>query len=343
MSIFSRAAMAKALRLTRNGDLAGIASHLFETLGDGLAAAAPVTVRDGEDIVPKAARGQPMGVADRFEKRSWHGPTGALDYHLFVPGTATPGMPLIIMLHGCTQSPEDFARGTRMNALASEIGFLVAYPGQTSAANAQRCWNWYRPGDQRRDLGEPAAIAGITRQIIADEAADPARVYVAGLSAGGAAAAILAATYPDLYAAVGIHSGVACGAASDMSGALVAMHSGGVSPKGLAASFVPVITFHGDRDQTVHEKNSRNIVSAAAAAAARPLHTASTTGTSAGGRSFTRDISSDDAGRVLIERWTVLGAGHAWAGGDSAGSYTDPKGPDASREMLRFFMAHRLS
>jgi poly(hydroxyalkanoate) depolymerase family esterase len=282
--------------------------------------------------------------ADRFERRSYRGAAGTLDYQLFIPAAATAGMPLVVMLHGCSQSPKDFARGTRMNALAAEFGFLVAYPGQTSAANGQRCWNWFKPGDQQRDRGEPALIAGVTQDVIAHEAVDPARVYIAGLSAGGAAAAILAATYPELYAAVGIHSGVAYGAATDLSGALVAMHNGGgASQRAAATSFVPVITFHGDRDPTVHEKNSRNIIAAASTAAGVTLETVTTEGISAGGRGFTNAMSADVAGRILIEQWTVHGAGHAWAGGDASASYTDAKGPDASREMLRFFMTHRLN
>jgi len=245
------------------------------------------------------------------------------------------------MLHGCTQSPENFARGTDMNRLADELGFLVAYPGQTRTANAQKCWNWFRPDDQQRGKGEPALIAAATQQVIDEHGCDPARVYIAGLPAGGAAAAIMGAAYPDLYAAIGIHSGLACGAARDMPSAFSAMRSGG-RPMGRADHFVPVITFHGDGDHTVNEINSRHIIAAASRSADR-LDINTQKGTSLGGRRYTREASSDAQGRVVIEQWTIHGAGHAWSSGARAGSYTDPAGPDASREMVRFFLTHTKS
>lgn len=264
---------------------------------------------------------------------------------LYQPADVTSGMPLVVMLHGCTQSPEDFALGTGMNRLADELGFLVAYPRQTPTANQQRCWNWFRPGDQERGRGEPALIAGVARDVIAAEGADGSRVYVAGLSAGGAAAAVMAAAYPDLFAAVGVHSGLACGAARDLPGALSAMRRGTASDvkRGWAGvRFVPLVTFHGDRDRTVHEINARELVAAATAATGVPIQTEVEKG-KAGGRSYTRSLSRDAAGRVLIEQWTVAGAGRAWSGGDSAGSHADAAGPNASREMMRFFLTHKLA
>ncbi len=274
---------------------------------------------------------------------------GSRPYKLYVPSGYRPGqrVPLIVMLHGCTQSPDDFAAGTRMNEVAEEHACLVAYPGQTSSANRQKCWNWFSEGDQHRDRGEPVLIAGITRQVMRDYAVDPRQVYVAGLSAGGAAAAIMGDAYPDLYAAMGVHSGLACGAASDMQSAFAAMHWGsGGSAKATGPwrsgaprrRVVPAIVFHGDRDTTVNPCNADAVVAQAAQAGA--LKVDAQEGQVPGGHAFSRVLRTDAAGRTVIERWVVRGAGHAWFGGSPAGSYTDPRGPDATREMLRFFLEH---
>jgi len=245
------------------------------------------------------------------------------------------------MLHGCTQSPDDFAAGTRMNNLAEEQTFLVAYPAQPQSANPSKCWNWFSASHQERGRGEPAIIAGITRQIMDDFAVEPGRVYVAGLSAGGAAAAIMGATYPDLYAAIGVHSGLACGAASDISSAFNAMRQGGVSAAGaspLPGHAVPIIVFHGDRDMTVNHVNADQVISQFKAAAT--FRTIVNRGVAAGGIPYTRTVQVDETGLSMLEQWSLHGAGHAWSGGSSAGSYTDPRGPDASREMIRFFLEH---
>ena len=341
--------MAEALRLTRSGKLMEATAVLQ---GEATASPPPRSVAQGLiDLVsdggvwrakPTSAASPSGGVATgqgSFEELSYRGRDGTISYSLYRPAAVAAGMPLVIMLHGCTQSPEDFARGTGMNALADELGFVVAYPRQSQSANAQKCWNWFKPCDQQRDRGEPALLAGITRAVIAEHAIDPARVYVAGLSAGGAAAAIMAAEYPDIFAAVGIHSGLACGAAQDLPSAMMAMKRGGPARSG--ARFVPVITFHGDRDSTVHEVNSQQIIAAASAAAGVSLEVREVEGRSASGRRFTRKVSTNPAGAELIEQWTIEGSGHAWSGGDAAGSYTDPSGPEASREMMRFFLAHR--
>ncbi|HEU0043261.1 PHB depolymerase family esterase [Sphingomonas sp.] len=337
--------MAEALRLTRAGNLAEATARLRDML-PGLAAAGTSTTTsaplgfDAARFTGRFSAATPPTPADTtglFEARRHVGSAGALDYMLYRPLAAAPGLPLVIMLHGCTQTPEDFARGTAMNRLADELGFLVAYPRQTQAANAQKCWNWFRPGDQHRDGGEAALIAGVARDVIAAEQADAGRVYVAGLSAGGAAAANLAAAYPDLFAAVGIHSGLSCGVARDLPSALTAMRQGARGAAQGDMAFVPVITFHGDRDGTVHEVNARDIVGAAERAAKVSLRV-ETESSDAGGRSYTRAVYRDAQGRSVIEQWTIAGAGHAWSGGDASGSYADASGPDASRAMLRFFL-----
>lgn len=273
----------------------------------------------------------------QFLSLTHRGAQGSRDYRLYIPANqAAEPMPLVVMLHGCTQSPEDFAIGTGMNALAEEFGCLIAYPAQTQAANAQKCWNWFRPEDQRRDRGEPALIAGIVRDILRDQPADRTRVYVAGLSAGGAAAAILGAAYPDIFAAVGVHSGLPVGSANDMPSAFAAMRGGST---GLASSSpVPTIVFHGLADSTVHPGNGAAVV---AQVARRELRQQQTTGRAGSGRSYRRTDHRDAEGRNIVEHWEIEGAGHAWAGGHTGGSFTDPSGPDASREMLRFFLQHR--
>ena len=269
--------------------------------------------------------------------------SGSLAYRLFVPKGAAAGLrPLLVMLHGCTQSPEDFAAGTRMNRLAEEAGCLVLYPEQTPAANDKKCWNWFNPDHQRRGQGEPSLIAGATRQIMAEQGGDPQRVYVAGISAGGSAAAVMATAYPDLFAAVGVHSGLPYGSASGVPSALMAMKNGsspGQRPTA-GAPVVPAIVFHGDADKVVHPRNGDH-VTAQAIAAAGDLTAESEQGQVPGGRGYTRTVHRDRGGRTLCEQWTVHGSGHAWSGGSPDGTYTDPQGPDAAREMLRFFLSHR--
>jgi len=279
----------------------------------------------------------------QFLGGSYSSPAGSRGFRLYVPSRYRgQKVPLIVMLHGCTQSPEDFAAGTRMNEVAEEHTCLVVYPAQTMAANSSKCWNWFSPDDQQRDQGEPSLIAGITRQIMRDYAVDPQRVYVAGLSAGAAEAAILGATYPDLYAAIGVHSGLARGAASDLSSAMAAMAQGKpdgtAHPPDGAARVLPTIVFHGDRDTTVSPRNGDQVVAQSLAAAQLPIRVED--GQVPGGRTYRRTLHTDAQGEPMVEQWLVHGAGHAWSGGSPAGSYTDPLGPDASREMLRFFLDH---
>ena len=260
------------------------------------------------------------------------------DYKLYIPANRTSAaMPLIVMLHGCTQSPDDFAAGTGMNALAEQHGFLVAYPAQPAGANANKCWNWFKAEDQSRDHGEPALIAGLTRDIVRDFPVDPARVYAAGLSAGGAAAAIMGAAYPEMFSAVGVHSGLAVGAASDIPQAFSAMRSGSAGLKSVKT--VPTIVIHGLADATVHPRNGDAVI-AQTLRAFGALKSAETKGMSNGGRSYRQIRYTDPNGRTMGEHWEIDGAGHAWAGGFAEGSFTDPSGPSASMEMVRFFLGH---
>ena len=293
------------------------------------------------------ARAPAIGLVEgaRFETRTLANHAGSRTYKLYVPsGYRGQPLPLVVMLHGCTQSPDDFAVGTRMNELAEEQLFLVAYPAQARSANASKCWNWFNTSDQQRDHGEPSLIADITRQVMHDFPVQPGRVYVAGLSAGGAAAAVMGATYPDLFAAVGVHSGLACGAASDMPSAFAAMKHGGSAAAGRArqhhpaAGRVPTIVFHGDCDTTVHPVNGDQVIGRSQPTA--DLRTTVERGQAAGGVRYTRTRHADDNGRPMLEQWVLHDVGHAWSGGNAAGSYTEPRGPDASRAMVEFFLQH---
>ena len=304
---------------------------------EGLMPSGPVST---PDIVPPGAK---------FTEGTYSNPAGTRTYKLYIPSRPQgQALPLIVMLHGCTQSPDDFAAGTRMNLIAEEQTCLVVYPAQPSEANPAKCWNWFRPTDQRRGQGEPSLIAGITRQIMRQYSVDPQRVYIGGLSAGAAAAAVMGATYPDLYAAIGVHSGLACGAANDLSSAFVAMRQGDFGdPLDSSHIFlirngapVPTIVFHGDRDTTVNPRNGDHVI----ARSVRTTNLQKTVhrGRVPGGHAYTRTIHTDPNGRAIFEHWQIHGAGHAWSGGSPAGSFTDRRGPDATREMLRFFLEHRI-
>jgi poly(hydroxyalkanoate) depolymerase family esterase len=305
------------------------------------------------DLLPaqtaRAANDPVMPAPDRetaragvFTSGSFTCAAGTRAYKVYVPAchleAGRAPMPLVVMLHGCTQSPEDFAAGTRMNTLADQHGFVVVYPAQCARANASKCWNWFNSEHQGRDRGEPAIIAGITREVAALYDLDPRRIFVAGMSAGAAMAVVLGATYPDLFAAVGAHSGLPYGAAHDMPSAFGAMN-GRAAPS--AATLVPTIVFHGKADRTVQASNSDFIVRQAARARAdgSPLRREVRSGVAADGMRYDQTIHIDTADRVVAEQWVLHGAAHAWSGGSAAGSYTDARGPDASAEMVRFFLS----
>ena len=271
-------------------------------------------------------------------------------YKLYVPSSydGRP-MPLIVMLHGCKQDPDDFALGTGMNELAESHGFIVAYPAQTTRANGANCWNWFETAEQSRDGEEASLIAGIARQIRQTHRVDEKRVFVAGLSAGAAMAVILGATHPDVFAAVGVHSGLPIGAARDVPSAFAAMRGTPSGPLNASrpsrattpSRGVPTIIFHGDSDVTVHASNGAEVAEQATAAYASSgelLREQALPRKSARGREFTTTRYLDSSGGALVEHWVVHGAPHAWSGGNSAGSYTDSKGPNASAEMVRFFL-----
>jgi poly(hydroxyalkanoate) depolymerase family esterase len=298
-------------------------------------------LRAGRAHLPKAPftpEDAPDPHDDNFTARNYRGPAGSLDYRLYVPaGRETRELALLLMLHGCTQTPEDFARGTRMNRVADEYGLVVAYPHQPHAANASRCWNWFDRGHQQRGSGEPAKLAGLAQSLADEFGIGRERTFVAGLSAGGAMAEVLAATYPDVFAAVGIHSGLPYRAASDVPSAFAAMKGApAAAARRAAGPSVRKIVFHGAADATVAPVNAERILEQARSGGERwqQVELAS----EVEGRRVDRTILRNSDGDAVVELWTVEGGGHAWFGGDSRGSYAESVGPDASRSMARFFL-----
>ena len=288
----------------------------------------------GSFMNPTQAAPLPEGA--KFISGSYANHAGSRNYKLYVPSTYTgQAMPLLVMLHGCTQNPDDFAAGTQMNQVAEEMGCFVAYPEQTSGANHSKCWNWFNAIDQQHGQGEPSIIAGIAQQIIDEYPVNERQVYVAGLSAGGAMAVIVGTLYPELFAAVGVHSGLPFASAQDLPSALSAMKRGASSPRKAGNGSQPIIVFHGDSDTTVNPRNGEQVIE-------QSLHShkgapSIQSGSVPNGYRYTQTTHTKADGSPLGEHWVVHGAGHAWSGGSSHGTYTDAKGPDASREMVRFF------
>lgn len=352
-----------ATRLVRSGKLMEATNAIQRTLrgGDTPSAYGSDAESDVEaEPIPGYCRVVELEPRERtqgtFVGATYTSHAGTRHYKTYIPASHGRGaLPVIVMLHGCKQDPDDFAAGTRMNLLAEELGFIVVYPGQAGNANASNCWNWFEPKHQQRDRGEPSLIAGITREVIETCGADAGRVYVAGLSAGGAMAAVMGTTYPDVYAAVGVHSGLAYASAQDVATAFSAMRGPGTkrgrrkAQSPAANRDVPTIVFHGDRDTTVHPSNGDDLIaqaSQAAAGGAGPKrafggHEPTVEHGNASGRKYTRTTYRDDGGRSVMEQWLIHGAAHAWSGGSTEGSFSDTAGPDASREMLRFFLLHR--
>jgi len=313
---------------------------------DSVPPASPFTARTGQEGDSHAPRPAPATFkSDVFanEGISW-------PYRLYTPpGTHDEPLPLIVLLHGCTQTATDFALGTAMNDLAEQKKCYVLYPEQIQRANSSRCWNWFEPGNQQRGRGEPGMIAALVQEVMATRKVDASRVYVTGLSAGGAMAAVMAGLYPDVFAAVGVHSGLPCGAAHDIPSAFNVMRSGNpprATGRAKTANAMPTIVFHGTADKTVHPDNGEHIVTAAVKAAQSSgvtlvRHEIRQDGGSARAATRTRYTAMD--GTPWVEHWEVDSGPHGWSGGDTAGSYTDPTGPSASGAMLEFFLRHRLA
>jgi poly(hydroxyalkanoate) depolymerase family esterase len=357
LSLVRQSNVAEATALLRKA-LSGEAAQGRETVSEApavlpprLAVAPPVRRPLGEILrdlrakptmppVPASELQPAHAFGERFLKRVYRGPAGSLTYRLYLPADHDRrDLALVLMLHGCTQNPEDFALGTQMNALADEFGLVVAYPHQPRRANASGCWNWFDRRHQSRGSGEPAKLAGLAQALAKEFSVGNERIFAAGLSAGGAMAEVLAATYPDVFAAVGVHSGLPYGSAVDVPSAFAAMKGTAAvqsAPSAAGGRYCRKIIFHGGADLTVHPANGERILDQAERGETLLKRTDLEWETGDG--RVSRTVLEDAGGRPLVERWQVEGGGHAWFGGDPRGSYTQTVGLDASRLMVHFFL-----
>jgi poly(hydroxyalkanoate) depolymerase family esterase len=340
-----------------------LANWWIAALG-AMASVVAMTPNGGSDAAPVAAAS--ARAAGRFVDGAFTSDAGTRRWKLWVPRDydASARHPLVVMLHGCTQDPDDLARGTRITEHADRQSLLIVLPEQPESANPKKCWNWYDPAHQRRDAGEPALIAGITRQVMSAWSVDPQRVYVAGISAGAAMAANVSISYPDVYAAVALHSGIPYGAASNVMQGVAAMTNGTADPSALVraglnamgprARPLPVIIVHGADDSVVRVVNAMQtrgawlMMNALARgddpASHPPREPERGIDSGARGGEFYRECHGQKTTARECEVVTLIaaGLGHAWSGGSKLGTFTDERGPDATREILRFLLAHAM-
>jgi len=297
-----------------------------------------------------------------FTRHLYQSSEGARAYWLFVPGGVSEGtsLPLVVLLHGCTQDAADVARGSRLNQYAEAQHFLVLYPEQPAAANPQKCWNWFVPEHQQRGAGEPALIEAMTRQVMAGRKVDPRRVFLAGISAGGAMAVLTALDYPELFAALAVHSGIQYRAAASATEAIAAMKNGGPAPgdrarlayaaMGPRARMVPAMLLQGSKDPSVQPANLEALVAQFRALAELAGAGEGGKGRGEGEREETeqgkyrtiRTVYRDALGNSQIESWMIEGLAHAWSGGSPEGTWTDPAAPEMTREIVRFLLSHPM-
>lgn len=335
-------AMRRATDSTRGGDLAEATRAIQDALSG--TASRDTFTDDFDGVTIDGTTGGPVDTGSDAASASeilpmlsqtYRCAAGARDYRLFLPPQAPDGLRgLVLMLHGCTQNPDDFAMGTGMNAIAAREGLAVAYPAQTATHNANNCWNWFEPTHQRRDTGEPAILAGLVTEVARTHDVPVDRTFAAGLSAGGAMAAILGSIYPEVFSAIGVHSGLPAGSAKDVGSAFAAMKGGGSASALTPDSTARSIIVHGARDKTVVPANGVRLFEAMTiafpeAALRREPPTEK-------GLTRLRLVMPD--GRTVAEHWEVAGLGHAWSGGDRAGTFTAPRKPNASEAFVRFFL-----